>query len=444
MASIESYETAAGRRWMVRYRTPERTTTKRRGFERRRDAEAFLHSIEVAKSRGEFVAASAGRVTVGELAKRWRENQVAKPATLAANASSLEVHILPKWGKVYAADVAHTDVKAWVSSLSATRGPATVRRAHNVLSMILADAVRDGRLARNPAEGVPLPRKIPKPRVYLSHAQVRSLAAAAGDFGPVVWTLAYTGLRWGELAALKAGRVDMLRRRLEVVENVVDVGGRLTWGTPKTHESRSVPFPEFLAPVLAGALAGKGPDDLVFTGGRGGVLRHNSERRRHFDPAVEVAGRAVVELQAAVRIPASARDGVFGEATGAAVSAWQGRHGVPVTGRGDSATWRALAASWEVPELERFAVVDVGPGSRDFGRLTPHDLRHTAASLAVSAGANVKAVQRMLGHASAAMTLDTYADLFDDGLDAVATRLNDQMPLVALPSGPQTRYARPQ
>ena len=57
--------------------------------------------------------------------------------------------------------------------------------------------------------------------------------------------------------------------------------------------------------------------------------------------------------------------------------------------------------------------------------LTPHELRHTAASLAVSAGANVKAVQRMLGHASAAMTLDRYADLFDDDLDAVADRLDD-------------------
>lgn len=57
--------------------------------------------------------------------------------------------------------------------------------------------------------------------------------------------------------------------------------------------------------------------------------------------------------------------------------------------------------------------------------LTPHELRHTAASLAVSSGANVKAVQRMLGHASAAMTLDIYADLFDSDLDAVADRLDD-------------------
>ena len=55
---------------------------------------------------------------------------------------------------------------------------------------------------------------------------------------------------------------------------------------------------------------------------------------------------------------------------------------------------------------------------------TPQELRHTAASLAVSAGANVKAVQRMLGHASAAMTLDLYADLFDDDFEAVAERLD--------------------
>ncbi|WP_072591926.1 tyrosine-type recombinase/integrase [Microbacterium sp. 1.5R] len=56
--------------------------------------------------------------------------------------------------------------------------------------------------------------------------------------------------------------------------------------------------------------------------------------------------------------------------------------------------------------------------------ITPHDLRHTAASLAVSSGAHVKAVQRMLGHASAAMTLDVYADLFDDDLEAVAQAMS--------------------
>jgi integrase len=57
-------------------------------------------------------------------------------------------------------------------------------------------------------------------------------------------------------------------------------------------------------------------------------------------------------------------------------------------------------------------------------RITPHDLRHTCASLAVSAGVNVLALQRMLGHAKASMTLDTYADLFDDDLDTVAVTLH--------------------
>jgi len=57
-------------------------------------------------------------------------------------------------------------------------------------------------------------------------------------------------------------------------------------------------------------------------------------------------------------------------------------------------------------------------------KITPHDLRHTAASLAISAGVNVLALQRMLGHKSAKVTLDTYADLFDTDLDVIAATLH--------------------
>jgi len=63
--------------------------------------------------------------------------------------------------------------------------------------------------------------------------------------------------------------------------------------------------------------------------------------------------------------------------------------------------------------------------SADLERMTIHDLRHTAASLAIQSGAHVKTVQRMLGHASAAMTLDIYADLFDTDLDSVAEALHN-------------------
>lgn len=72
------------------------------------------------------------------------------------------------------------------------------------------------------------------------------------------------------------------------------------------------------------------------------------------------------------------------------------------------------AGGWFAAAVKRAQVQDI----------TPHDLRHTCASLAVSAGVNVLALQRMLGHTSAKVTLDTYADLFDTDLDAVGTTLD--------------------
>jgi integrase len=57
-------------------------------------------------------------------------------------------------------------------------------------------------------------------------------------------------------------------------------------------------------------------------------------------------------------------------------------------------------------------------------KITPHDLRHSCASISISSGVNVLALSRMLGHTSAKVTLDTYADLFDTDLDAVASALD--------------------
>jgi integrase len=88
-----------------------------------------------------------------------------------------------------------------------------------------------------------------------------------------------------------------------------------------------------------------------------------------------------------------------------------------------NSNWRARVFR---PAIERCQALD-----DTFPAITPHDLRHTAASLAVSVRANVKAVQRMLGHARASMTLDTYADLFDEDLDEVADRSNDAIRVTA-------------
>jgi integrase len=83
---------------------------------------------------------------------------------------------------------------------------------------------------------VRLPKLSKAERRFLTAGQVDALADAIGDYRLVVLTLAYCGLRWGELAALRVGRVDTLRRRLEIVEAVVEVRGHLTWGAPKSHQ----------------------------------------------------------------------------------------------------------------------------------------------------------------------------------------------------------------
>ena len=80
-------------------------------------------------------------------------------------------------------------------------------------------------------------------------------------------------VRFGEMAALRVGGIDFLRRRAVIAESVTLVGSQQVWGTPKGHERREVPLPGFLVDELAAHVKGKAPDDLVFAGVRGGGAR---------------------------------------------------------------------------------------------------------------------------------------------------------------------------
>ncbi|AQA24338.1 phage integrase family protein [Rhodococcus sp. MTM3W5.2] len=362
MATIEPYSTAAGKRYMVRYRTPEHGQTKKRGFRTKRDAEAFAATVEVEKLTGSYVAPALGRITVGELGADWlaRKQTDVKPSSYNSLETAWRIHVAPRWGRTRIADIDLDAVERWITELvRAGKGPTVVIRAYGVLASILDGAVKARRLASNPARGVEnLPRKQRKARVYLTHEQVQALAEESGQHETLVYLLAYCGLRWGEAIALRVEHLDLLRKRLTVVDNAVQVNMQIHVGTPKSHVHRSVPIPPFLVEMLARQCEGQARGDLVFPGRGGGYLLR------------------------------------------------------PVSFTG-----------WFTKAVQR---ADVPP-------LTPHDLRHTAASLAVSAGVNVKALQRMLGHASAAMTLDTYADLFDDDLEAVGSALDDARSRASVP-----------
>ena len=349
MASIEKRQRDGKLRWYARYRDPagqQRTKT----FNRKVDAERFLVTVEGSKLAGSYIDPTAAQLTVGVWAERWLDGQThLKPSTRERYAGILREYIDPRWGTTKLADVGHGSIQAWVSEVAATRSAATTRKVHRVLSLVLAMAVKDDRLVRNPAVGISLPRVVTGEHRYLTHGQVRALAGECGRYRLAVLFLAYTGVRFGEMAALRVGRLDLMRRRAVIAEAVTEVNGALVWGTPKGHERREVPIPRFLVDELAVHVAGRAPGDFVFAGMKGGALRVRVFRRGAFDAAAEAVG---------------------------------------------------------------------------VGGMHPHELRHTAASLAIAAAANVKVVQQMLGHKSATMTLDLYGHLFPDQLDEVAERLD--------------------
>lgn len=333
--------------WQAQYRDDD-GKQHRRNFDRKVDAQAWLDEVTTARNTGTYADPRAGRATVGQVAEGWLTNPRWSETTSERNAGIVRVHILPRWGKTPVAKVTHDGVQEWVNELveSGLSG-GSVRKVHGALSGILGRAVKSKRVAVNAAKDVDLPKQALKARRYLSAREVEDLAGAAGDDRDVVLVLAYCGLRFGELAALRVRQVDQLRRRLTVESSVTEVNGKLVWSTPKDHQRRTVPYPPFLDAAITARIAGKGLDDLVFTSHRGETLRVRNVRRDWFD--------------------AAARDTV--------------------------------------------------------GAVTPHELRHTCASLAVAGGASVLALQRMLGHAKASMTLDVYADLFDTDLDDVAANL---------------------
>ncbi|MGJ7440664.1 hypothetical protein [Aquipuribacter sp. MA13-6] len=117
----------------------------------------------------------------------------------------------------------------------------------------------DGRLAWNPAKGVRLPRVVAPDKRFLPHEEVARLAEECGARGVVVRVLAYTGLRWGGLAALRVDRIQFDRRRLLVAESATEVDGVSVFGTPRSHQRRTVPLPGFLLDELGRVTQGAPP-----------------------------------------------------------------------------------------------------------------------------------------------------------------------------------------
>jgi len=334
-----------------------------RTFRTRKEAERYERAQHQALDSGLWVDPRSGKVTLGAWAAEWQRTVVhLRPTTCRIYDANLRNHVLPDLGEVELGKLTPSMLRAWLSGLMTKVGrhgkplaKGSVAQAYRTLNRVLVAAVDNELLGRNPLSSIKPPRPDTDPMRFLSHEEVGALAAAMDPrYRALVLVAAYTGLRAGELMALRRSRIDLLHRTITVVEQVQSLAGRHIVSAPKTAAGRrSVAVPRLVVNALEEHLASyaePGVDGLLFPAPEGGFLRLENFRRRVWRPATLAAGVAPLRL---------------------------------------------------------------------------HDLRHTCASLAIAAGADVKVLQRMLGHASAALTLDRYGHLMPGQAHSVADRLDD-------------------
>lgn len=305
MAHIVDKGSASRLRWKVRYRTTG-GQARSRAFPSKAQAQSFATAIESQRAAGSLVDPKRGRLTFGEWVERWhRMPSTLRPSSIARDNSYLGHRVLPHFSGFRLCDVTTHEIQTWADGLNASTrlAPASVHKSVQVLSKVLASAVRDGRLSYNPARGVVLP---PLPdteaRFLTSDELLRLEDAMPPRWAVLVPFLADVGLRIGEVAALRWEDVDTQSGRVRVRQTYVEVQGRGIFSAPKTRAGRRVV--PMLTPEIGSRMEGlrSAPTDLVFQGAKGGPLRPNAWRARVWRPAI-----AAAQLAAPLPTPHSLR-----------------------------------------------------------------------------------------------------------------------------------------
>lgn len=331
-------------------------------------AEREMHRIEDELSSGVSTEYRTQRRTVAEVVEASIAASAPrlKPRSTDGARSVARKHITPVFGARRVSSLRASDVELWVGRLARDLSSGTVRNIYNVLNKAMKYALRHEWIANNPCTGVELPKahgEVVDERQFLTPAQVSAVASALEakepHFGLIVRMAAYTGLRAGELAALRVRDINMLHRVVEVRRTVSRRAGHgWTVTAPKSKRSaRDVPLTRSLAEELREWLSAHpnatDPDAPLWPGsrntGRGGEVDWSRPfdignlRKRYFKPAVRSGALAPAGISPALR--------------------------------------------W-------------------------HDLRHTYASIMAAAGRDVRLVSQWLGHESISTTEKTYVHLF--------------------------------
>lgn len=355
--------------YVVRERDPATGVSRPRwtgGYKTRQEAVDAREEARVAARRGESVIRS--RDPLSDYLNSWLNALDVKPKTLDGYRYNVDRYVLPRLGATKLQDVTPQHLTRLYRSLRADGGRAggelgwpSVNAVHRTLSSALSDAVQAQLLHSNPAERAQLP---PKPRattreareaqelqVY-SPSQLTTFLAAASRhrLGPLFHLAAYTGARRGELLHLRWTDIDFDKRTLHIAGSRTMAAGKPVEGTTKGGYSRTTSLDTSTLRVMRGHRTAQTQERLI-----AGALWGDHP------------------------------DYVFRTQTGA-----------PIHTDTPSSLMPKLSAEAGLPRI-RF-----------------HDLRHTHATILLSAGVPVHEVADRLGHADATITLKVYAKVLQD------------------------------
>ncbi|MFD6277173.1 tyrosine-type recombinase/integrase [Streptomyces sp. NPDC060209] len=226
------------------------------------------------------------KVLFGVYADAWFKERDYAATTRERNGSALRLHVLPTFAKVVLSEITTPQIRRWRAGLLESGvGEPTVAKAYQILRAIMNTAVDDEVIQRNPCriKGAGAAKTAERP--FLDVTEVFQLAdAMPARFRVFILLAAFTGLRFGELAALQRHDVDLERRTVAVRRALAETrtDGILVKAPKSAAGVRTVAFPASLTESLTAHLAAyaePGRTGLVFTGARGGQLRRNNFRR---------------------------------------------------------------------------------------------------------------------------------------------------------------------
>ena len=300
-------------RYQARIIRPDGTRESLGTYRTKTEAERALVRAEAEQIEGEWKPTPDNPGTVGEWAEKWLDGaHHLKPSTRASYEIALRSHVLPQWGDTPVTKITRQDVADWVVKMvEAGQKPDRIRLNMVALRNTLNVAMSANALRVNPTIGIKRPQSKSHEMHPLTVEQIESLAEAIShpelkpsgngarvgrserpDLGLAVKLAAYTGLRAGEVWALRRKHLDLDHRTIRVSESMTEINGILATGTTKTGSNRAVTWPAFLDEAIANHLATRpdDPDTLVFASTTETPMRHGSFMTKHFRPALARAG----------------------------------------------------------------------------------------------------------------------------------------------------------